>query len=187
MLYQLLRLGTVMKIFVHYKYKPETCGTNICFCMPIISDNIKENNELTTVILLKRHTDYNSLLNKFCFSFIFKPLTCKNHLRLKDVLDSGKYNKVVKVCKVTRRMKPLVDGNANITCPLTLCPGNSPPSPGLAPCAILIWRSSACARYELVTPKRPLATCLIAERLLCSGSWSRYRSAFSPVTTQFCC
>src|SRR5881409_2446940 len=46
----------------------------------------------------------------------------------------------------------------------TLCPGNWPPSPGLAPCAILICRSSAFTRYSLVTPNRPLATCLIAER-----------------------
>ena len=29
-----------------------------------------------------------------------------------------------------------------------------PPSPGLAPCAILIWISSALTRYSLVTPKR---------------------------------
>ena len=37
----------------------------------------------------------------------------------------------------------------------TLCPGSCPPSPGFAPCAILIWRSSAFTRYSLVTPKRP--------------------------------
>src|SRR5215471_5726480 len=46
----------------------------------------------------------------------------------------------------------------------TLCPGSWPPSPGLAPCAILICRSSALTRYSLVTPKRPLATCFTAER-----------------------
>ena len=40
-----------------------------------------------------------------------------------------------------------------------------PPSPGFAPCAILIWISSALTRYSVVTPKRPLATCLIAERM----------------------
>ena len=48
----------------------------------------------------------------------------------------------------------------------TLRPGNSPPSPGLAPWAILICSSSAFVRYQIVTPKRPDATCLIAERLL---------------------
>src|ERR687885_271221 len=46
----------------------------------------------------------------------------------------------------------------------TLWPGSWPPSPGLAPCAILICRSSAFTRYSLVTPKRPDATCLIAQR-----------------------
>ena len=43
----------------------------------------------------------------------------------------------------------------------TLRPGSWPPSPGLAPCAILIWICSADARYSAVTPKRPDATCLI--------------------------
>jgi hypothetical protein len=46
----------------------------------------------------------------------------------------------------------------------TLWPGSWPPSPGLAPCAILIWIWSALTRYSVVTPKRPEATCLIAER-----------------------
>ena len=46
----------------------------------------------------------------------------------------------------------------------TLCPGSWPPSPGLAPWAILICRSLALTRYSLVTPNRPLATCLTAER-----------------------
>ena len=44
-------------------------------------------------------------------------------------------------------------------------PGSWPPSPGLAPWAILIWMSSALTRYSVVTPKRPEATCLIAERM----------------------
>ena len=44
----------------------------------------------------------------------------------------------------------------------TLWPGSWPPSPGLAPWAILICSSSALTRYSLVTPKRPEATCLIA-------------------------
>ena len=44
---------------------------------------------------------------------------------------------------------------------VTLWPGSCPPSPGFAPCAILISSSSACTRYSAVTPKRALATCLI--------------------------
>jgi hypothetical protein len=43
----------------------------------------------------------------------------------------------------------------------TLPPGSWPPSPGLAPWAILIWIWSALTRYSAVTPKRPDATCLI--------------------------
>ena len=43
----------------------------------------------------------------------------------------------------------------------TLCPGSCPPSPGLAPWAILISSSVALARYSAVTPNRPDATCLI--------------------------
>ncbi len=43
----------------------------------------------------------------------------------------------------------------------TLWPGSWPPSPGFEPCAILIWISSARARYSGVTPKRPDATCLM--------------------------
>src|SRR6187549_121455 len=46
----------------------------------------------------------------------------------------------------------------------TFLPGSSPPSPGFAPCAILICSSSALARYWMVTPKRPDAICLIAVR-----------------------
>src|SRR6478609_7630069 len=46
----------------------------------------------------------------------------------------------------------------------TLWPGNCPPSPGFAPCAILICIMSALTRYSVVTPKRPEATCLIAVR-----------------------
>src|SRR5438445_327377 len=45
----------------------------------------------------------------------------------------------------------------------TLLPGSWPPSPGLAPCAILICSISALARYSVVTPKRPEATCLILD------------------------
>src|SRR5678815_2315360 len=36
----------------------------------------------------------------------------------------------------------------------TLWPGNWPPSPGLAPCAILICIMSELTRYSAVTPKR---------------------------------
>ena len=46
---------------------------------------------------------------------------------------------------------------------LTLWPGSWPPSPGFAPCAILICSTSALIRYSGVTPKRPDATCLILE------------------------
>ena len=49
-------------------------------------------------------------------------------------------------------------------CIRTPCwPGSWPPSPGFAPCAILIWICSALARYSAVTPKRPEATCLILD------------------------
>ena len=48
----------------------------------------------------------------------------------------------------------------------TLWPGSWPPSPGFAPCAILICSWSADARYSAVTPKRADATCLIFERRL---------------------
>src|ERR1700761_9551901 len=66
----------------------------------------------------------------------------------------------------------------------TLYPGSWPPSPGLAPWAILICRSSALTRYSLVTPNRPLATCLPEERPrppLESGTSRRASSPPSPV------
>src|SRR5262249_60834113 len=53
----------------------------------------------------------------------------------------------------------------------TLLPGSWPPSPGLAPWAILIWMSSALTRYSEVTPKRPEATCLMLDRR--AGSYRR--------------
>src|SRR5579859_3543970 len=62
----------------------------------------------------------------------------------------------------------------------TLLPGSWPPSPGLAPCAILICRSSAFTRYSLVTPNRPLATCLIAERRQSPPASGAYLTASSP-------
>ena len=57
----------------------------------------------------------------------------------------------------------------------TLGPGSWPPSPGLAPCAILIWMSAEFVRYSAVTPKRPEATCLMALRR--AGSCSRSGSS----------
>src|ERR1700743_738495 len=62
----------------------------------------------------------------------------------------------------------------------TLCPGSWPPSPGLAPCAILICRSSALTRYSLVTPKRPPAPCLTADRRRAPVGGGATRSASSP-------
>ena len=47
----------------------------------------------------------------------------------------------------------------------TFLPGNSPPSPGLAPCDIFICNSSELVRYLIVTPNLPEATCLIADLL----------------------
>ena len=67
----------------------------------------------------------------------------------------------------------------------TLCPGSWPPSPGLAPCAILICRSSAFTRYSLVTPNRPLATCLTAERRRSPLASGLNRSASSPPSPVF--
>src|SRR6202044_3342357 len=62
----------------------------------------------------------------------------------------------------------------------TLCPGSWPPSPGLAPCAILICRSSALTRDSLVTPNRPLATCLTADRRRAPLGAGKNRSASPP-------
>ncbi len=58
----------------------------------------------------------------------------------------------------------------------TLRPGSWPPSPGFAPCAILIWICSAEARYSAVTPKRPEATCLIFDLSESPALSSRSRS-----------
>src|SRR5262247_4061204 len=67
----------------------------------------------------------------------------------------------------------------------TLWPGSWPPSPGLAPWAILIWRSSALTRYSLVTPKRAEATCLMALRRESPLGSRRYRAASSPPSPVF--
>src|SRR5260221_710384 len=62
----------------------------------------------------------------------------------------------------------------------TLWPGNCPPSPGFAPCAILICIMSALTRYSVVTPNRPDATCLIAERIESPFGIGLKRSLSSP-------
>src|SRR5215469_14105272 len=67
----------------------------------------------------------------------------------------------------------------------TLCAGSWPPSPGLAPCDILICRSSALTRYSLVTPNRPLATCLIADLRRSPFTSAAYLSASSPPSPEF--
>src|SRR5688500_7645032 len=67
----------------------------------------------------------------------------------------------------------------------TLSPGSWPPSPGLAPCAILIWMSSAEVRYSLVTPKRADATCLAADRLESPFGSGTYRDGSSPPSPLF--
>ena len=67
----------------------------------------------------------------------------------------------------------------------TLCPGNWPPSPGLAPCAILICIMSELTRYSVVTPKRPDATCLIDERMELPFGSGLKRSDSSPPSPVF--
>ena len=42
-----------------------------------------------------------------------------------------------------------------------LLPGICPPSPGFAPCAILICKSVEFTKYSAVTPNLPEATCFI--------------------------
>src|ERR671924_1968720 len=67
----------------------------------------------------------------------------------------------------------------------TFAPGSWPPSPGLAPCEILICRSSALTRYSLVTPNRPDATCLIALRRESPLTSGVYRVGSSPPSPVF--
>src|SRR6478736_1750001 len=67
----------------------------------------------------------------------------------------------------------------------TLWPGSWPPSPGLAPCEILICIMSELARYSTVTPKRPEATCLIAERIERPSGSLTNRSGSSPPSPVF--
>src|SRR5919106_1340632 len=67
----------------------------------------------------------------------------------------------------------------------TLWPGSWPPSPGLAPWAILICRSSALTRYSADTPKRPDATCLMAERMESPLGNGLKRSRSSPPSPVF--
>ncbi len=61
---------------------------------------------------------------------------------------------------------PGVECRRRAISPDTFSPGNCPPSPGLAPCAILISISRQLLRYSAVTPNRPEAICLIAELAL---------------------
>ena len=63
---------------------------------------------------------------------------------------------------------------------LTLNPGSCPPSPGFAPWATLICISSAFTKYSAVTPKRPEATCLMAERRERPSSRGVKRAESSP-------
>ncbi len=67
----------------------------------------------------------------------------------------------------------------------TLWPGSWPPSPGLAPCAILICITSELTRYSVVTPNRPEATCLIAERMESPFGSGLKRSDSSPPSPVF--
>src|SRR5918996_6018528 len=67
----------------------------------------------------------------------------------------------------------------------TLGPGSCPPSPGLAPCAILICRSVAFTRYSLVTPNRAEATCLMALRRESPFGSGRYLAESSPPSPVF--
>ena len=59
-------------------------------------------------------------------------------------------------------------------------PGISPPSPGFAPCAILICRSRALTMYSAVTPNLPDATCLTAELVESRASKGTKRVSSSP-------
>ena len=63
---------------------------------------------------------------------------------------------------------------------VTFDPGIWPPSPGLLPCAILISSSCAAARYSVVTPKRPDATCLTAQFAQSPLGRGLYRAGSSP-------
>ena len=67
----------------------------------------------------------------------------------------------------------------------TLWPGSWPPSPGLAPWAILIWISSALTKYSLVTPNLPEAACLIADRRRSPFSSGVYLLESSPPSPVF--
>ena len=61
---------------------------------------------------------------------------------------------------------PGVEWRSRAIISVTLKPGSWPPSPGLAPWAILISSSRQLFRYSAVTPKRPEATCLTGELAL---------------------
>src|SRR3972149_182835 len=63
---------------------------------------------------------------------------------------------------------------------LTLWPGSCPPSPGFAPWAILIWRSSALTRYSLVTPEAPGAPFLVLRPQFAAGGQAAVRGGAPP-------
>src|SRR5450756_2041819 len=75
---------------------------------------------------------------------------------------------------------PGMEQRRRATMSSTLCPGSWPPSPGLAPWAILIWSSRAFTRYWLVTPNRPEATCLMALFFELPPGSGSYRAGSSP-------
>ena len=83
------------------------------------------------------------------------------------------------------RPTPGVEWRTRAMTASTLCPGSWPPSPGFAPWAILIWTSSALTRYSAVTPNRPEATCLIAERSESPFGSGRKRADSSPPSPVF--
>ena len=67
----------------------------------------------------------------------------------------------------------------------TLWPGNCPPSPGLAPWAILICISVLFTRYSVVTPNLPEATCFMALFKLSPFFLNLYLSLSSPPSPVF--
>ena len=77
-------------------------------------------------------------------------------------------------------MTPGVEWRSFAISPVTLNPGNCPPSPGLAPWATLISISRQLFRYSAVTPNRPDAICLMAEFALSPLARGLARAGSSP-------
>ena len=75
---------------------------------------------------------------------------------------------------------PGVEWRSLAISPVTLKPGSWPPSPGLAPWAILISISRQLFRYSAVTPKRPEAICLMALLALSPFGRGLARAGSSP-------